>query len=465
MSTIAKPDPKQPAPAAPLGVTPQSGITHEPRPKHLVLFKRASSKNAEKLASLLKATDAGRAGAQGTIRAMRLPDNRRVHVHERTGVATATLTNDEIANLRQQGDVEVVENERRGLPRPIPSPKRMPTPARDAPTERLVAYLQGVIDASTSVLRFLGRSPAVPGAGALPSVMPPAAARALDVSGDATWALSAIGVPSTSFTGKGAVVAVLDTGVDLTHPDLVKHFPTTSGTASFVDGVASVQDGNGHGTHCAGVIAGAASPRSGPRYSVAPDVTLLIGKVLDDEGGGFDDGIVQGIEWAAQMGAQIVSMSLGSTRSAGTPFSPLYERVGSTLLDQDILLVAAAGNESHRPSEIAPLGNPAACPSFAAVAAIDSSNAVAWFSCGVVDNVGAIALAAPGVGIHSAWTGGDYKLESGTSMATPHVAGAAALWIEKTGLKGRALLKQLAQAARAIDLAAADVGAGLVQAP
>jgi subtilisin family serine protease len=333
--------------------------------------------------------------------------------------------------------------------------------ATDAQTDRLVAYLRGVIDASENTLRFLGR---LPGAAAqrLPSRTP--AARALDVPTDFTWALAAIGVPSSSLTGQGVSVAVLDTGVDLTHPDLVQHFPTAAGTAVFVPDVDSVQDGHGHGTHCAGVIAGAAVPQSGPRYAVAPDVTLLVGKVLDDQGSGFDDGIIEGIEWASQMGAGIISMSLGSARSPGTPYSPLYERVGSTLLAQGTLLVAAAGNESHRPSEVAPIDNPAVCPSFMAIGAVDSSLAVGWFSCGNVDGVKDVDIVAPGVAIQSAWTGGGYQLESGTSMATPHVAAAAALWAQSAQLSGAALRDQLKSAARALG-STSDFGAGLVQVP
>ena len=432
------------------------------RPTHLVVFRAPSAQNAQALTEVLKARDAGRTGAQGVVRAMRLPDQRELRMHERIAVAAATLVDQEVAALRARGDLEVVDNHRRSIPRPVPSPKAPTRPVRasDTQTVRLVAYLRGVIDASENALRFLGQ---VPGSAAptWPVEMP--MARALDAA-DLTWALSAIGVSTTSLTGRGVTVALLDTGVDLTHPDLVQHFPTMSGTAVFVPDVDSVQDGHGHGTHCAGVIAGSANPRSGPRYSVAPEVTLLVGKVLDDEGSGFDDGIVEGIEWASQMGAAVISMSLGSVRSAGALYSPLYERVGSTLLDQGTLLVAAAGNESHRPSEVAPLDNPAACPSFMAIGAVDSSLSVGWFSCGNVDHVKDVDLAAPGVAIQSAWTGGGYQLESGTSMATPHVAGAAALWAQSAELKGQALRDQLKSAARPLG-SASDFGTGLVQVP
>ncbi len=159
-------------------------------------------------------------------------------------------------------------------------------------------------------------------------------------------------------------------------------------------------------------------------------------------------------------------MSLGSARQAGQPYSDPYERVAATLLTQGIILVAAAGNESQRPALIAPVGNPAACPSILAVAAVDGRDQVAYFSCGDVDGLGRLDLAAPGVGVYSAWLGGGYKRLSGTSMATPHVAGAAALWMQQDPeLSGEALRDKLKLSARPLAAAVSDVGSGVVQVP
>lgn len=124
-------------------------------------------------------------------------------------------------------------------------------------------------------------------------------------------------------------------------------------------------------------------------------------------------------------------MSLGSWRAAGAPYNAFYERIASTLLQSGVLLVAAAGNESERPASVAAVGNPAACPSILAVAAVDSNDKVAAFSNGAIDGIGLLDVSAPGVGVYSAWAGGGYRTISGTSMACPHVAAVAALLAER----------------------------------
>lgn len=262
--------------------------------------------------------------------------------------------------------------------------------------------------------------------------------------------------------GENVRVAVLDTGADLTHPDLKI---AAGNSRSFVEGEPDAQDGNGHGTHCAGVIAGAAQPQGVPRYGVAPGATLLIGKVLNQRGEGFDDQILEGLAWAVGLGASVVSLSLGSRRANGEPYSGVYEDLAQNLLDQDVLLIAAAGNDSARPRLVAPVGNPAACPSVLAVAAVNQWDQVAPFSCGDTDGIGAVDLSAPGVGILSAVPGG-YERFSGTSMATPHVAGIAAL--VKAGrpeLSARELWAELVRTARPVSGRREDVGAGAIQAP
>jgi len=276
-----------------------------------------------------------------------------------------------------------------------------------------------------------------------------------------------IGVtPNFRLTGKGVIVAVLDTGVDLSHPDFQGRFTEGVDAVSFVPGEA-VQDGHGHGTHCAGVVGGPASSTGGMRYGVAPGVALLVGKVLSDAGSGPDSTILDGIDWAADQGAKVVSMSLGSRRGVGEAFAAVYERIAANLLGSvpGTLIVAAAGNDSARPFFTAPVENPAACPSILAVGAVDREARIAPFSCRQMDEVAEVNLCAPGVAVHSAFTGGGFRALSGTSMATPHVAGVAALDLEaKAGLTAAALWRDLETKAKAAG-DPKDFGKGLVQAP
>src|SRR5207302_10269296 len=120
---------------------------------------------------------------------------------------------------------------------------------------------------------------------------------------------------------------------------------------------------------------------------IAPKAELLIGKVLNDLGSGYDDQILEGIQWAADAGARVISMSLGTPRAQGEPYSDPYEVVAENLLDEEpgVIIVAAAGNESNRANLIAPVGNPAACPSILAIAAVDRDRQIGWVSCRQVD--------------------------------------------------------------------------------
>lgn len=279
-----------------------------------------------------------------------------------------------------------------------------------------------------------------------------------------TWGLQACGVSDSKYTGDGIRVAVLDTGLDLNHPDFTGRGPIVS--QAFVDGVTTAQDGHGHGTHCAGTIWGPSTPASGPRYGIAPRAQLFIGKVLDDQGTGTDGAILGGINWAISHGCNIISMSLGAPVAPGSAYSPAYEQAASAALESGVLIVAAAGNDSRRPAVIAPVGRPANCPSILAVAAIDDQMAIAYFSDGQVGSGKAPAIAAPGVQVYSSWLlPRAYNTISGTSMATPHVSGIAALLAQAHGARGSALSSAVVASAKAIGLAASDVGAGLVHAP
>ena len=292
-----------------------------------------------------------------------------------------------------------------------------------------------------------------------------AAVRRRPAESKATWGLQATGAAVSAFSGKGVKVAVLDTGFDLKHPD----FPSRSVTAvSFVKGYKA-QDGHGHGTHCIGTACGPQSPYHPPRYGVAFGSAILAGKVLDDNGGGADGGILAGINWAITQGARVVSMSLGAEVTVDDPFSEIFEAVGQRALAAGTLIVAAAGNESDRRTGwFAPVGHPANCPSILAVGALDSKMQLGYFSNrGLNPKGGQVDLAAPGVDVLSAFPMPERSARlSGTSMATPHVAGLAALWAEAhPKATATELWTLLTQHARRLPLLATDIGAGLAMAP
>lgn len=279
-----------------------------------------------------------------------------------------------------------------------------------------------------------------------------------------TWGLQATGVVDSHATGAGIKVAILDTGLDLKHPDFQER---TIVSKSFVPG-EDVQDAQGHGTHCAGTACGSFKPSTSPRYGVAYEAEIYVGKVLSNRGVGDGAWILAGMEWALASGCDIISMSLGSATQAGEPFSEVYETVAKRILNRGTLIIAAAGNESRRSEGIIkPCASPANCPSIMAVAALDSKRQVAEFSCGGTDAQGGeINIAAPGVDIYSSFPmPKQYYRHTGTSMATPHVAGIAALYAQFTELRGQELWNALAQNAQSLDLPVSDVGVGIAKAP
>ncbi len=285
-----------------------------------------------------------------------------------------------------------------------------------------------------------------------------------------TWGLKATRVIPPSFlfsnpySGAGIKVAILDTGFDLQHPDFVGR-PIIH--QSFIAGQA-VQDGHGHGTHCTGTACGPLNPVPAiERYGIAYNASIYIGKVLSNGGSGADGGILAGINWAIANGCAVISMSLGGAVN-GAGFSAVYENVAVNALNNGSLIIAAAGNESARPGIIKPVSHPANCPSIMAVGAVDSALNVASFSCGgLFPTYGAVDIAGPGVGVFSSTKMPTrYATWNGTSMATPHVAGIAALWAQASGLRGMNLWKKLTSTAKPLPAhPTRDVGAGLVQAP
>jgi subtilisin family serine protease len=315
-----------------------------------------------------------------------------------------------------------------------------------------VDYLRGYQDAITNLMGRL-----------IPSDQARSVQAAVDES-TATWGLQATKVINSRFSGQGIKVAVLDTGFDFTHPDFLGRQIVSK---SFVED-EDVQDGHGHGTHCVGTTCGPQNPGTLPRYGIAYDAEILVGKVLSNQGSGTDSQILQGIEWAIANDCHIISMSLGSPTRPGQSYSRIYEAVAQRALNRGTLIVAAAGNESRRSLGIVnPVARPANCPSILAVAALDVREQVANFSNrGLNLDGGQVDIAGPGVNVRSSWVMPiQYRTISGTSMATPHVAGIAALHAEAGGVRGHELWNRLIRNARRLPLPSTDVGAGLVQAP
>ncbi|MGW8983317.1 S8 family serine peptidase [Streptomyces parvus] len=250
-----------------------------------------------------------------------------------------------------------------------------------------------------------------------------------------------IGAPdvwSAGYRGDGVKVAVLDTGADQNHPDLAGRVTA----AEDFSGSSGTGDMFGHGTHVASVVGGSgvASGSGNSRRGVAPGARLLVGKVLGDDGFGSSSQVIAGMEWAVEQGADIVNMSLGSSgASDGT--DPMSLALNDLSRRSGALFVVAAGNNGEQGPRT--IGSPAAADAALTVGAVDRDDSLAPFSSrGPRPGDEAVKpdVTAPGVGIVAARAAGTtmgapvdehYVAASGTSMATPHVAGAAALLAQR----------------------------------
>ncbi|MBW5425650.1 S8 family serine peptidase, partial [Streptomyces sp. BG9H] len=279
-----------------------------------------------------------------------------------------------------------------------------------------------------------------------------------------------IGTPrawAAGLTGKGVKVAVLDTGVDGDHPDLTGR---VTESRSFIPG-EEVADRNGHGTHVASTVGGSGvASEERKERGVAPGASLAVGKVLGDDGFGSESEVIAGMEWAVkEADAEVVSMSLGSQEpSDGT--DPMATALKTLSKETGALFVVAAGN-AGTPSSI---GSPGAADSALTVGAVDSQDEAAYFTSRgprAGDHALKPDLSAPGVDIlaaRSGLTGGEgfYTEMSGTSMATPHVAGVAALLAEKhPDWTGARLKNALMSTSRQLDASTYELGAGRVSVP
>ncbi|MFI1170953.1 S8 family peptidase [Streptomyces melanogenes] len=275
------------------------------------------------------------------------------------------------------------------------------------------------------------------------------------------------------YDGKGVKIAVLDTGVDKTHDDLKdqvveeKNFSASPDTADRV----------GHGTHVASIAAGTGAKSGGKYKGVAPGAKIISGKVLNDGGRGDDSSIIAGMEWAAAEGADVVNLSLGSPDSPGV--DPLEAMVDKLSAEKGILFAVAAGNEGEGGEST--LGSPGSADAALTVGAVDRDDKLAPFSSiGPRAGDGAVKpdVTAPGVAIAAAAAAGSaidtdpstphpapgYLQIDGTSMATPHVAGAAAILKQRhPDWKSAELKGALTASAKGGDYTVFQQGSGRVQ--
>jgi subtilisin family serine protease len=269
----------------------------------------------------------------------------------------------------------------------------------------------GVVSVEPDAVVSITAKPSQPGGGGGGKTPPSAPAETVPwgvdrIDADLAWPGGA--------TGAAVKVGVIDTGIQLSHPDLGANI---KGGYNAINSSKSADDDNGHGTHVAGTI-GAIDNEIGV-IGTAPQVDLYAIKVLDRRGSGYLSDVIEGLDWAVANGMDVVNMSLGSSSDVGA------FRTAVTNADAaGLVMVAAAGNDYG-----AAVGYPAAYPEVIAVSAVDSYDSLASFS-----SVGPeVDFAAPGVSVPSTYKGSTYKSLSGTSMASPHVAGAAALVL---GAKG-----------------------------
>jgi len=276
---------------------------------------------------------------------------------------------------------------------------------------------------------------------------------AIDAELDNSWGVQRIGAGTVHDynKGTGVKVAIIDTGIDYTHEDLDANY---KGGYDFVNTDTDPMDDDGHGTHVAGTVA--AEDNDIGVVGVAPEAALYALKVLDETGGGYWSDVIAAIQWSVDNGMQVINMSLGGTGTTDV------EAACQAAYDAGLLLVAAAGNSGNPPGKGDNVIEPATYDSVIAVAATNKDDGRATWSSTGSD----LELSAPGVDINSTLLGGGYGEKDGTSMASPHVAGVAALVIAGEGLSNVEVRTRLQVTADDLGAAGKDsqYGYGLVDA-
>lgn len=260
------------------------------------------------------------------------------------------------------------------------------------------------------------------------------------INADRAWKLS---------VGSGVKVAIIDTGIDLFHPDLIANI---KGGFNAINHKASINDDNGHGTHVAGTIAAADNDIG--VVGVAPEANLYAVKVLDKTGSGRISDVIEGIQWSVDSHMQVANMSFGTTS-----YSKALDKAIKKAYNSGLIMVAAAGNGGPG---LGTVNYPAKFSEVIAVAATDENNAITPFSSRGKE----IDIAAPGINIYSTFNNGSYATLSGTSMAAPHVTSAVALKLQlNPGLTPMQIMDELKKTANHLPNATEEEqGAGLVDA-
>lgn len=244
--------------------------------------------------------------------------------------------------------------------------------------------------------------------------------------------------------GAGIKVAVIDTGVDYSHPDLQDNY---AGGFNAIISTTPPLDDHGHGTHVAGTIAAVRDFKG--VVGVAPKARLYGVKVLDNTGSGYISWIISGIEWAVDNNVDLINMSLGASYSVDS----LAQAV-TAAYKKGVTMICAAGNTAGS------VIYPAKYPEAIAVSASDSSDKIASFSSRGPE----IDFIAPGVSVYSTYYGSSYGTMSGTSMASPHVAGLASLAVSLGADTPDKVKEALTKAAASVNLKPDEEGAGLINA-
>lgn len=339
-------------------------------------------------------------------------------------------------------------------------PEYLAYPINQHPSNSSMEYIRGYRDGINQLYASLTDEP-----GNVAEILRKKEANLFHDTNEYTWGLQMTGVSNSKFCGRDVKVATLDTGIDLHHKDFKGRLITTQSFSG-----ETVDDINSHGTHCIGTSCGPQKPASGVRrYGIAYGAHIFAGKVFNNEErpSAPTANVIAGLEWALNNDCNIASLSLGVSVNQKIA---QYETSLRRALNAGLLVVAAAGNNAIRPDEPGFVEPPANSKSAMAVAAIDNQSKIANFSARssqIPGDGGKVDIVAPGVGVFSSVISamGNHAFFDGTSMATQHVAGIAALWAEATREKGTALWARLIQSVKPLSLSSIDVGAGLVQAP